>query len=345
MDKAQFTSDSPGELLAIDHRKGWAFVPDSLLRSWETDPRLWPLLVDAKEALGALNGIGQVLPDPQLLLRPLQNREALASSRIEGTFVTPEQLLLYELDPREPKHGDEQRADWLEVFNYNRAVQTGCEMLQTHPICNRVILAMHKDLMHGARGQRNRPGEFRNWQVQIGSNARFVPAPPSMVPDLMGDLEKYVNSESSLDPLLRCFLVHYQFEAIHPFRDGNGRVGRALLALMIYKWLGHSMPWLYLSAFYERYREEYIDRLFQVSARGAWFEWLEFCLRATVSQARDAVDRCHKFHQLKRQFHDRIAAPTPRTHSIIDGLFVNPVVSVTSMQVGLASRTTQRGPT
>ena len=107
----------------------------------------------------------------------------------------------------------------------------------------------------------------------------------------MDDLEKYINTPSPLDPLIRCFMVHYQFEAIHPFRDGNGRVGRVLLALMIYRWLGHSMPWLYLSAFFEKYRDEYIDNLYKVSTAGAWDGLIEFCLRGTFAQARDSIMR------------------------------------------------------
>ena len=294
-----------------------------------------------KGALGTLNGIGQTLADPQLLLRPLQTREAIASSSIEGTYVTPEQLLLYELDPREPKRGDDQMADWLEVFSYSRPLQRGCEMLAELPICNRIILEMHRILMQGSREQQNLPGQFRNWQVQIGSSGRFIPSPPTHLTELMGDLEKYINSKGHhCDPLIRCFLVHYQFEAIHPFRDGNGRVGQSTPWLMIYKWLGHSMPWLYLSAFFERYKDEYIDNLFRVSTEGAWSKWIEFGLRHD-SQANDSVARCHTFHALHAQFHAKLTSPTPRTHTLIDSLFINPVVNVTTVaaKFGVAYQT------
>jgi Fic family protein len=333
MDHSLFTKNATGKLIPIEFpRKDYAFVPHKLPPKWTFAPELWPLLAEAKEALGTLNGIGQTLRDPELLLRPLQSRESLASSSIEGTFVTPEQLLLYKLDPKEPTSASEKRADWQEVFAYSQALQHGCDSLRTMPLCNRVVKEMHQVLMRGARGRTKTPGEFRKLHVQIGSSGRYVPPLPSEIEPLMDDLERFINNDESYDPLVRAFIAHYQFEAIHPFTDGNGRVGRALMALMIYSQLKHHKPWLYLSAFFETYKDEYIHSLFRISTEGDWTAWVTLCLRATIAQANDSISRCHLFNYLKEEFHQRAATPTPRTHSIIESLFVDPIINIPKVQ-------------
>lgn len=341
MDKAKFTVNAPGKLLQIELpvrdsrgmlQRDWSFIPHGLPPHWEFEGALWPLLVAAKEALGTLNGIGQTLPHPRLLLHPLQRREAIASSKIEGTYATPEQLLLYELDPREPKDTNDETAGFQEVFNYNNALQKGCELLKSLPICNRVIKEIHQVLMQGVRGKDKAPGDFRTWQVQIGSTGRFIPPPQDHIDPLMSDLEKYINGDDpKFDPLVKAFFVHYQFEAIHPFGDGNGRVGRLLLALMVQSWLGHSHPWLYLSAYFERYKDEYMANLFHNSTMGAWTEWIGFCLRGTIAQANDAIKSCHEFNRLYKEYHERVKRPTPRTHQIIESLFEHPIITIPSI--------------
>ncbi len=309
------------------------FVPSPLPPQWEFPIDLWPLLSQANTALGRLDEAAIRLEDPDLLLRPLQSREAITSSSMEGTIVTPEQLLLYELDPKEPDSAEGKSADWKEVFNYGRALSRGCELLEKLPFCTRLIQEMHKVLMDGARGQLKRPGEFRRSHAQIGHDAKYNAPQVPELPGLMSNLEKYMNDTSKKhDPLVLCYIVHYQFEAIHPFRDGNGRVGRALLALMIYKLLGHSKPWLYMSPFFEKYKSEYTGGLFQVSTAGAWREWIEFCLNGTLQQAQDAVRRCNRFESLRKEFHACVEAPTTRSHDIIDNLFKQPVVTITSTQ-------------
>ncbi|ADB15324.1 filamentation induced by cAMP protein Fic [Pirellula staleyi DSM 6068] len=346
MDIARFSAASPGQTIEIrTPARDWAFLPDALPPcDWRIPEHLWPLIADAREALGTLNGIGQTLPDPTLLVRPLQNRESLASSSIEGTFVTPEQLLLYQLDPEDQPPGNHQAADWQEVANYTAALQQGVQLLVDLPICNRVIRQMHRVLMQGVRGFSKSPGEFRKRQVLIGSQGRFIPPPAEHVEPLMSDLEHYVNLKpSSTEPLIACFLVHYQFETIYPFEDGNGRVGRALLALMIYKLLGHSHPWLYLSPYFEEYRDEYMRYLFEVSSQGAWNQWIEFCLRGTIHQAHDARQRCLQFNQLRKTFHSRISAPTARSYRLIESLFSEPIVTIPSVarKLGIAYHTAQ----
>ena len=337
MDKAKFTS-ATGDLVQIDRadhplRKDWAFIPNELPATFEFSSHLWPLLADARERLGTLNGIGQTLDDPELLLQPLRNRESITSNRIEGTFVTAENLLLFEMDPKEPKSARDESASWYEVFNYNLAMKTACEMMASQQLNCHMIRAVHSILMRGVRGQDKSPGEFRKKQVQIGSNARFVAPPSHEIERLMGNLQDYITDEdSTVDPLVKCFVVHYQFETIHPFEDGNGRMGRLLLALMIYKSLGHKMPWLYLSAFFDKYQDEYFANLFDVSATGQWNKWIEFCLRATLSQANDSIIRCDKFKALKQKYHDQLPSAVPRCHMIVDWLFRNPIVRTVSVK-------------
>jgi Fic family protein len=313
----------------MEPKADWAFIPAELPPNWKFPERLWPLVAEARHALGTLNGIGQTLDDPNLLLRPLQRREALTSSRLEGTYVTPEQLLLYELDPDKPRSETGRVAEWREVHNYNSALQLGRELLESLPWCLRILKEMHGRLLLGIHAASATPGEFRRWQVQIGSLGRFIPPPADYVLPLMDNLERYMNTaDDRYDPLIQCYIVHYQFEAIHPFVDGNGRVGRALLALMIYRFLGHEMPWLYLSAFFERYKDEYISNLFKVSTEGDWEGWIEFCLNGTISQATDSIQRCARLNELKTEFRNKVSTARPRTWPIIDGLFTEPMLTI-----------------
>jgi Fic family protein len=333
MDPERFSPEKPGELRKYYSleagRDGWLFIPNEMPPAWEFPTHLWPLLSEATTSLGTLNGIGQTLPNPELLLRPLQSREAITSSKIEGTYVTPRQLLLYELDPTEPTDIDDDASSWREVFNYSLALRSGCQMLAELPIGTRLIQSMHKVLMTGVRGQDKSPGRYREIQVQIGATGKYVPPPHHEISRLMGNLEKFMNeSAGRYDPLVASYIAHYQFEAIHPFVDGNGRVGRALLALMIFHKLGHSMPWLYMSAYFEKYKEEYTENLFRISTRGDWGHWIEFCLHGTVLQARDAIARCNRFNQARKKFHDLCGTRSPRSHDIVEGLFESPVLTI-----------------
>lgn len=341
MDRTKFTDASTGTLVEIDRPlsetgKDWSFIPNELPPAWSiNDPEIWSLLVTAMEQVGTLNGIGATLPDPELLLRPLQNSEAMASSQIEGTFVTPEQLLLFEMNPREARSTRSQVADWMEVLNYSNALKMGCQSLSTAPFSLTLIKSMHQTLMHGVRGRDKSPGEFRDQQVQIGSTARYIPPPKSEVQPLMQNLIDYIKMDEvdqGMHGLIRCFIVHYQFEAIHPFKDGNGRIGRVLLALMIYKLMKLSHPWLYLSLYFDRFQDEYFNKMFEVSSTGDWPSWIKYCLRGTIAQAKDSILRCRKFLELKAAYHAKaVSKANGRTHVLIDHLFKSPFVTVKSV--------------
>lgn len=332
MEKLKFTDKSLGRLkeITINRTNDCAFIPYPLPKSWNIPQKIWPLLAEAREELGRLDGIGRHMPNYELLLRPLQRREALRSSSLEGTYATPEQLLLYERNPKEPKSQRDPVNSWKEVANYSNAIRLGQKMLNDLPISLRFIREIHKKLLAGVRGHERQPGEFRRTQVHIGSDRRFIPPPAPETLELLNGLELYLHESNDIDPLIFCFMVHYQFETIHPFLDGNGRVGRLLLSLMIYQYFNLNKPWLYLSAYFDRYKDEYIDNLFNVSAKGDWESWISFCLRGTVSQARDAINRFDKLVELRERYLTTISQKggSIRLNKIIDELFEYPVISV-----------------
>jgi Fic family protein len=327
-----FQINATGEIVRGQQNIG-AFLPAPLPPNWQFPNRLWPALNEASKQVYLLEGIGRSLPEPGLLLRPIQDREAIQSSRIEGTYATARELLLFELAPREPKPGERKVGDWQEVFNYRRALDHGTA--SALPLSLRLIQQMHEILMDGVRGKDKTPGEFRRIQVAIGENHRFVPPPPDRLPKCLDQFEKYMNNiGSEYDPLVHCFLAHYQFETVHPFSDGNGRVGRLLLAVMLQRLCGLTKAWLYLSDFFEKNRKEYIQRLFEVSTRAAWDEWVEFCIRGTIEQAKETVDRCHRLVTLRETYRQRLAnvGGDVRLNQIVENLFQHPFIRVTDVQ-------------
>lgn len=332
MDKKKFTDNKLGKLVEIAHpRPDFAFIPDALPTTWQMPRTLWPLLMQARESLARLDGIGRHMSNHQLLLVPLQQREALRSSSMEGTYATPKELLLYQIEPREPSSDSDRANAWREVFNYGKALQLGMNLLDDGlPLSLRLVREMHSALLNGVRGQERRPGEFRDCQVAIGAGQRFMPPPALQVPKCLDAFEKYHHEESDIDPLIRAFMAHYQFETIHPFRDGNGRVGRLLLSLTIYTWLQHSSPWLYMSPYFERHKDEYIDRLFTVSSNGEWERWITFCLEGVVEQSQDAIDRLDKLVALRARFTAQVgeSGGNARLQTLIEKLFESPLLTV-----------------
>lgn len=332
MDKSLFGTNSLGRLtkIHIHDTEDYAFIPAPLSTDWEMPNSLWPLLVTAKEELARLDGVGRHMPNYELFLRPLQQREALKSSSLEGTYATPEELLLFEIDPREPKSSKDPVNSWKEVSNYSRSLRLGQDLLKDLPISLRLIKELHNELLSGVRGNNKNPGNFRKTQVHIGSDRRFIPPPPISVMNCLNDLEVYIHKEIDIDPLVFSFMVHYQFETIHPFLDGNGRVGRLLLSLMIFQNCKLKSPWLYLSAFFEKYKDEYIKYLFEVSSKGSWENWLAFCLRATIYQAKDAIKRCDQLLLLKEKYSEQIMqkGENVRLSKIIEMLFEYPVFTI-----------------
>lgn len=331
MELADFGAAAPGRLVKIPEGV-CAFIPDLL------PPSLSPLseetvllLAEAERALGELNAIGQFLWNPRLLIRPFLRREAVASSRIEGTLTTDRELLLFEIAPEAVESPDVQ-----EVRNYVEALEHGMERLKELPLSLRLIRECHERLMRGARGEEKRPGEFRKRQNYIGrpdqtiQQARFIPPPPQEVLPLLDNLENYLHAESSVPFLIRLALVHYQFEAIHPFEDGNGRIGRLLITLQLCASGYLRQPLLYLSAYLERHRQEYLDRLFAVSARGEWEAWIRFFLRGVAEQGREAAQRTQALLSLREQYRQRMQGTrgSARLLALLDRLFAWPAITI-----------------
>lgn len=335
MDISLFHQSCPGTIVPIQNGEH-AFIPAPLPPDWTFPVVLWPLLAEAKQQLGILEGIGRNLPNPAILLKPLEDREAIRSSSLEGTYATPRELLLFELDPKEPASGLTPENDHREVFNYRRALHMGTNT--ELPLSLRLTRDLHRMLMTGVRGKDQTPGEFRRQQVAIGSSFRFVPPPHERLMDCLGPMEKAFHSGmEKYDPLVQCFLMHYQFETIHPFNDGNGRVGRLLLAIMLQQKCGLTKPWLYLSEYFERFRDEYIQGLFDISSRGNWLAWVEFCLRGTVTQTKETILRCERLLRIRESFSDRVAnvGGSYRLSKIVEGVFHSPFVRVAALSKSL----------
>ncbi len=332
MDPKEFSSTSmTGRLVPVANVQPGveaAFVPNPLPPEWKWPNELWTPLIEARKSLASLDGTGKHLPNPEILLNPLQSREAQLSSQLEGTITDPQQQVLFEADPRYPTSKSDPNNAFQEVFNYRRALRLRLEGENDLPLSLRLVRELHAVLMKGVRGSDQTPGEFRKIQNQIGWPARYVPPPPQNLDETLDAFEKYLHSTDAFDPLVKAFLVHYQFEAIHPFRDGNGRVGRLLLSLTIAEWCKLSSQWLYMSAFFEKRKKEYMDLLLNVSTQGGWEAWIRFCLEGVVLQSVDAEKRCDRLLKLHHDFHDRIKGGSVRLSKLVDGLFSSPVITV-----------------
>ena len=281
----QFQPDAPGRLLRIGlpHAEH-AFIPAPLPPKWKWPVELWRTLMEARVALAKLDGIGEHLPSPELLLTPLQRREAQRSSSLEGTIARPEDVLLFEADPRFPQSESDPANAWREVFNYGRALRIRQELGEL-PLSLRLIRELHRVLMDGVRGSNRTPGEFRQTQVHVGADVRYVPPPPQELTGCLDALEKYVHADQLEGPLVHAFMVHYQFEAIHPFPDGNGRTGRIINILFLIQQGLLDLPVLYLSKSIIERKNDYYRLLRQVPEKDAWEAWILFMLKAVEETA------------------------------------------------------------
>lgn len=342
-----FGPKSPGNLARITPFLGGehSFEPAPLPPDWQFPLKLWPVLNEANRRLMLLEGVGRSLPNPAILLGPIRDREAILSSRMEGTFATPREMLLYELDPREAADVDDPLNQHREVANYARALEHASE--SPLPVGLPLIRQLHQLLMDGVRGADKEPGAFRARQVAIGSAARFIPPAAEKLHNFLDQLDSYFHvTGKKYDPLVDCFLVHYQFEAIHPFADGNGRVGRLLLTVMIQQLCGLSQPWLHISESFGEDHEEYCGRLYRVSADGDWAQWIEYCLKSVVELANKTIERCDRLRQLREDQQTRLPAGRGdvRLRPIVDLLFQTPVLRITELagQLGVAYPTAQK---
>lgn len=323
-----------------------AFVPAPLPPEIAWTPTLIGALSDADRLIGRLAGEGGRLPNPHILIRPFVRREAVLSSKIEGTQATLGELLAAEAGAvveRSPE-------DLHEVGNYVVALEHGISRLKKLPVSVRLTRELHEKLMTGVRGHHASPGRFRtvqNWIGKPGSTiatASYIPPPPGEVLPCLALWEKFLH-ESKLPPLVTIALAHYQFEAIHPFVDGNGRVGRLLITLFLIEREILPTPLLYLSAFFEASRRDYYDGLRAISERGAWNNWLEYFLLGVARMSEDALWRAARINQLIAQWQRKVAGEsTNNPLRLVELLGTNPFITTkgAAETLGIAFTTAQR---
>lgn len=320
--------ESPcGQLVPIE--KGlMAFSPDPLPREIGLTTSLVYVLDEASRAVATLAGVGETIPNPHLLTAPFMRREAVLSSRIEGTQASLSDLFEYEASRRA-------RGDVVEVHNYVRSMEQGIQLLQKLPICVRLINQLHSTLLQGVRGAGKRSGQVRTSQVWIGSgsplteDARYIPPPANLVPDALADWERFANEPTQIPPLIQCAMLHYQFEAIHPYLDGNGRIGRLLVGLFLHAKGIMTTPLLHLSAYFERNRQMYYDQLYRVSATGDWPTWVEYFLTGVAEQANDALSRVRRVRDLQEKYRRLLQERRASGNALrlVDEIFARPYMS------------------
>lgn len=313
------------------------FIPEPLPPALDYNAELVQAVADSNRQLGELAGLARQLANPHLLIRPFIQREAVLSSRIEGTEADVTDLYAYEAGQRLLFDREIAEADVLEVRNYVLALEYGLDRLSSLPVSSRLFREMHEILMSGVRGQLRSPGEFRKVRDWIGppgcsiEEASFIPPPPQEVPGTLGALESYVNDSDPSHPrLVRLAFIHYQFEAIHPFLDGNGRIGRLLISLLLVHWDLLPLPLLYLSAYFESRRSGYYTKLLQVSTQGDWRSWTLFFLRGIEEQAGSANRLVKRFQDLQQSWREKLSGPGVSTLTIelMESLFETPILSI-----------------
>ncbi len=320
-----------------------SFRPTPLPVEINMDTEMISLLTEATKALATLDTLSSYIPNMNLFVSMYVRKEALLSSQIEGTQATLEDVL----DPLIEKNVNQNVAD---VMNYIKATEFALERLKSLPLCNRLIKETHEVLMKDVRGQEKNPGEFRysqNWIGAAGStlkNARYIPPNPEDMQGAMSDLEKYINSDDELDMLIQAALIHYQFETIHPFLDGNGRVGRLLITLFLMEKKRLNTPALYISYYLKNNRIEYYDRMSEVRNKNNYEQWIKFFLRAIKESAEDAarsINKLSKLHDRNIAIMEKMGRASKTAMKIFAYLEKNPIIDIrkTSEELSLAFST------
>lgn len=347
MQPSDFGPTAPGRIArtAGDY---WAYIPHPLPPSLDADWAITTLAAEAHAALGELSGLMRSLPNPHILFAPFLRREAVLSSRIEGTQASLGDLALHEAD----SPGAVRPSDVREVANYVAALEHGLLRRQELPICLRLIREMHGKLMEGLSAEHLTPGEFRrsqNWIGRPGStlaDATYVPPPTAELMPALDAFERYLHQDTDLPPVVRLALIHYQFEAIHPFLDGNGRIGRLLILVLLVDWGLLPGSALVLSAYFERTRSNYYAHLLAVSQRGAWRAWIVYFLQGIADESRDAIRRSGRLLALREDYRERVQRESRASGTalrLVDALFESPALSIprTAATHGLTQRTVQ----
>lgn len=333
MDIEEFESGASSGTLE-SYKGYYAFNPNRLPPSIDFGLEIMGALSDAQQSVSELKGVGRTVDNPRMLIRPFMRQEAVLSSRIEGTRAELSDVYAYEAG-KEGFIRESHRGDTREVVNYVSATERGLRELSENELDLELIKKLHEILLKNVRGEKKSPGEFRDGRNYIAprgadiEDSRFVPPPAHMVPYQMENLLEFIQADDDFPPLIKLGLIHYQFETIHPFWDGNGRIGRLIITLLLCKWGLLNEPFLYTSAFFNRHRRSYVNHLYNVSANNEWKEWLKFFLNAIETQADEAYVRSKELMDLKNEYRELYQDKTSRTHlQLIDHLFEKPFITV-----------------
>ena len=334
-----------GRLVEVHAKQYKAYAPNPIpsLEELIIDSEMLELLSEASNTLGVLDGMAQSIPDMQLFVTAYVRKEALLSSQIEGTQAS----LVDVLDSAEECVSN---MDVNDVVNYIKGLSYAVEKLRDYPLCNRLLKEIHSILLSGTRGNDKNPGEFRHSQNWIGgahctlNDARYVPPTPENMIECMSDIEKYINySEDNV--LIKAGLVHYQFETVHPFLDGNGRIGRMLIVLMLVDGNMLSYPILYISYYLKKNRVEYYDRLEAVRNTGNYEQWLKFFLRAIIESTKDTICTIERINDLKRECDIKCDACNGAQRALYEYIWKNPIIDITktARELGVSYNTVNTG--
>ena len=336
MDLENFNGKT-GKLVQASKAAYSTFEPNPLPLKIEYTEEIIKLLSEAILSLGNLSNAGRRMSNPHLLIMPYLRKEAVFSSKIEGTRTSLSEVFLHEKENK--KLTTSQGQDLVEVLNYIKAVQFGLKEIKENPLSDEIIKGMHTVLMKGVRGEEKDPGRYKSHQNWIGSSeeimeAKFVPASPGTTPDLMKNLIDYSNNYDKSTELIKAAILHYQFESIHPFRDGNGRIGRLLVILHLCRKNILSQPLLYLSAYFEKNSEKYNELLYNVSTKGEIENWLKFFLKGVKLQSDLALGNVTRLENYQEHCRKLLLEKTNSTNAIkvLDHLFANPYIKISEVQ-------------
>jgi len=322
------------------------FIPQKLPVKIDYNPLIGHI-TKAHRSIASLDALLSALPNPKLLGRTLQTKEAVLSSQIEGTQATLDEVFAYEAKKDSAGIGRKEH-DINEIINYRKALELGIKDLKTLPLSENLIKKIHATLLKSGRGANKAPGEFRKIQVFIGmpgadiSEASFIPPSANEIIPLFSNLEKYLNSNEEKDKLVQIAIAHYQFEAVHPFLDGNGRIGRLIISLFLYEKKLLSHPFLYLSEFFEENRQTYYELLRGVSEKEDWESWIKFFLNALSIQSQKAENTCRAIIKLHRELNEEIIKINSQyAANLLEAIFIRPIFTTASLHKFTKIKNTQ----
>jgi len=313
------------------------FIP-SLLPPKLDYSLVFPDIIKARDIIARYDEAVKRLLNPKIIQRSFETKEAVLSSKIEGTQATLDEVLMFDAQDTKSEVSEKEK-DYREIFNYRLAIEHGKNLLEKKPLAENVIRDLHKILLSSVRGQNKDPGRFRRSQVFIGpygasiDQATFIPPEPQHISRLFSNLEQYLHSGNVIDPLIQIAIVHYQFEAIHPFMDGNGRVGRLIVPLFLYEKKITAYPNIYISEFLEEHRDTYYQLLREVSEKGNWITWIKFFLDAITQQTKLTLERVVKIEELYKVLKKRMPEINSiYANSFLDAIFIKPTFTTKSIK-------------